>query len=162
GDTSMQKLLAHRESAIPSLRKVRPEAPLALEGVFHQLVAKKAEDRYATMEEVITDLKACRPRSDAQPETLKTPAPTPGRSFLPGLVLLLCGTICLVAGVAGAVLLEHEAAAKAAAIPDDFILISRIGAIAGAVLAGFGLLLSMVDPVRLLLRVGAAGRTAPF
>lgn len=164
GDTSMQKLLAHRENAIPSIRKVRPEAPLALEGVFHRLVAKKADDRYTTMTEVIADLQACRPRPagpDGQ-ETAKAPPPASGRSALPGIALLFCGTLCVVAGVAGAVLLEHEAASRAWPIPEDFILVSRIGAIAGAALAGFGLLLCLVDPVRLLLRASAAGRTAPF
>ena len=57
GDTLMAKLLAHRDKPIPSLRAIRPEVPEQIEAIFSKMVAKKIEDRYQTMTEVIADLR---------------------------------------------------------------------------------------------------------
>ncbi len=57
GDTIMKRLLAHRERPIPSLRSIRPQVPQQLEDVFKKMVAKKVDDRYQTMTEVIAALK---------------------------------------------------------------------------------------------------------
>ena len=59
GDTIMKKLLAHREHPIPSLRAARPEVPIPLESVFEKMVAKKIDDRYQSMAEVIAAIKQC-------------------------------------------------------------------------------------------------------
>lgn len=59
GDTLMSKLLAHRDSPIPSLRACNKEVPESIELVFRKMVAKKPADRYQTMTEVIRDLEAC-------------------------------------------------------------------------------------------------------
>lgn len=56
GDTIMKKLLAHREQPIPSLVACRPDASQQLDAVFQKMVAKKLEDRYQSMSEVIADL----------------------------------------------------------------------------------------------------------
>ena len=60
GDSLMAKLLNHREQPIPSLRATRPEVSERLDSVFAKMVAKKVEDRYQTMTEVIAELERCR------------------------------------------------------------------------------------------------------
>lgn len=59
GDTLMSKLLAHRDSPIPSLREVNNEVPESIDLVFRKMVAKKPADRYQSMTEVIRDLVTC-------------------------------------------------------------------------------------------------------
>ncbi len=56
GDTLMAKLLAHREKPIPSLG---PEASDELQAVFEKMVAKKVEERYQRMSEVVAALERC-------------------------------------------------------------------------------------------------------
>lgn len=56
GDTLMAKLLAHRDQPVPALRTIRPEVPASLDRVFKKMIAKKIEDRYQTMTEVVGDL----------------------------------------------------------------------------------------------------------
>ncbi len=61
GETSVQIAIAQRERPIPNLLKRRPEATPVLQEVFARMVSKKPEDRYASMEHVITALHAAVP-----------------------------------------------------------------------------------------------------
>jgi predicted Ser/Thr protein kinase len=56
GDSLMAKLLAHREQPIPPLG---PEVPEEVQAVFRKMVAKKVQDRYQTMSEVVAALEQC-------------------------------------------------------------------------------------------------------
>jgi serine/threonine protein kinase/Leucine-rich repeat (LRR) protein len=73
GDTAMEKLIAHREMPIPSLRALRRDVTPELDAVYQRMVAKKVDDRHQSMREVIADLEAC-PRSGAGPGGAFTPA----------------------------------------------------------------------------------------
>jgi eukaryotic-like serine/threonine-protein kinase len=59
GETRMERLVAHREHPIPSLCAARPEVPPGFDFVFRTMVAKKPEQRYRSMTEVIAALQAC-------------------------------------------------------------------------------------------------------
>ena len=56
GESVVERILAHREKEIPSLHEVQADASEELQAVFKKMVAKKIEDRYQTMSEVIADL----------------------------------------------------------------------------------------------------------
>ncbi len=58
GETLMEKLVAHREQPVPSLRQARSDVSEALDSVFQRMVAKQPADRYQSMAELRTDLKA--------------------------------------------------------------------------------------------------------
>jgi serine/threonine protein kinase/formylglycine-generating enzyme required for sulfatase activity len=60
GETVVDKLWAHRDQAIPSLRAVRPDVPPQLDALFMRMVAKRPEDR-PTMTEIVAALRT--PRS---------------------------------------------------------------------------------------------------
>ena len=56
GDTTVIKLLAHREAPIPSLRDKRSDVPEGLDAVFQTMIAKSPDDRYGSMTEVLAEL----------------------------------------------------------------------------------------------------------
>ena len=55
-DTIMRRLLAHREQDAPLITHTRPEAPSELDQIFATMMAKKKEDRYASMKHLIAAL----------------------------------------------------------------------------------------------------------
>jgi serine/threonine protein kinase len=52
----MALLLAHRDAPIPSLSEARPSVPAELETLYRRMLAKKPDDRPATMTEVVKAL----------------------------------------------------------------------------------------------------------
>jgi formylglycine-generating enzyme required for sulfatase activity/serine/threonine protein kinase len=56
GDSVMKRLLAHRESPIPSIRAMRTDVPEALDQVFQRMIAKDLTQRYQSTGDVITAL----------------------------------------------------------------------------------------------------------
>ncbi len=56
GDSLMEKLVAHREQPIPSLQDVQANVPKQLDSIFRKMVAKRVEDRYQSMSEVVEAL----------------------------------------------------------------------------------------------------------
>lgn len=55
GNTLVQKILAHRESEVPSLKSFCPAVPDALDGLFQSMVAKNPDSRPQSMS-VVVDL----------------------------------------------------------------------------------------------------------
>jgi CheY-like chemotaxis protein len=74
GPTMMAILLKHREGPIPSLCAERAEVPPDLDQVFRRMVAKKPEERFATMAEVVRALEALAPVPESQPKQPARPA----------------------------------------------------------------------------------------
>ena len=53
GRTPMEVLFAHREQPIPKLREARPDCPAAVDALFRAMIAKRPEDRPASMTAVL-------------------------------------------------------------------------------------------------------------
>ncbi|HSG70494.1 MAG TPA: serine/threonine-protein kinase, partial [Planctomycetaceae bacterium] len=66
GETPVERLLAHRDAPIPSLTDARQDVDFRLESIFRKMVAKKPQDRYQSMAEVIDVLSAFTAGSQAE------------------------------------------------------------------------------------------------
>lgn len=73
GETLTQRMHGHQNSPIPSLRDARPDVPEWLELIFRRMVAKRPDDRYQSMSEVVTALD----RRDSPVEMSVAPGPSP-------------------------------------------------------------------------------------
>lgn len=60
GETAMERIVAHREQPIPCLRTIRLDVAIEVDNIFQRMVAKKPEDRYQTMADVIRDMERSR------------------------------------------------------------------------------------------------------
>lgn len=58
GSSLVERLLAHRETPVPSLCAARADVPESLDQLFQRMVAKKREDRPASMAEVVVALES--------------------------------------------------------------------------------------------------------
>jgi serine/threonine protein kinase len=56
GATVIEKIIAHRERELPSLCELRPDAGAALEAIVERMVAKRPEDRFQSMTDVVLEL----------------------------------------------------------------------------------------------------------
>jgi serine/threonine protein kinase len=74
-DTPIRTLLAHRTNPVPSLRSERDDVPESLDAIFQKMLAKSAEERFQSMDEVVAALSG-RPLPAAAPPPLP-PAPPP-------------------------------------------------------------------------------------
>ena len=87
GESVMEKLLAHRERPVPSLRAVNPETSASLDAIFQRMLAKRPEDRYPGMTECLADLERVQAGGDVR-SPLSVVGPPPDQqfeSFLMGL-----------------------------------------------------------------------------
>jgi serine/threonine protein kinase len=53
GTTQIDIILSHVNQPIPSLRKINPQIPVAVDRVFQRLVAKNPDDRYQSADELL-------------------------------------------------------------------------------------------------------------
>lgn len=68
GPTLMARMIGHREQAIPSLRQGHVEIPEGLDEIFRRMVAKKPEERFQTVTELLAELEACAGTGDGVAE----------------------------------------------------------------------------------------------
>ena len=76
GDTLVEKIMAHRDQPIPSLRSVRNDVSRALDETFRAMVAKTPALRQRSMGQVIEELERCLPAGATKKARLAASAPT--------------------------------------------------------------------------------------
>jgi serine/threonine protein kinase/DNA-binding response OmpR family regulator len=80
GGTLMATLLMHRDAPIPSLGDAGRALPQALDAVFRCMVAKKPDERYRSMTEVIAALQAVPLPAEQEPDARIRSNIQPGRT----------------------------------------------------------------------------------
>jgi hypothetical protein len=112
GDSVFDRMLAHRQRPIPSLREARRDATKALDAVFQKLVAKRPEDRHQTMTEVIADLDRVRHGRRAKASLAGDAHPGQRRISLVTFIFVLAAVFVL--GLAGLIAYDQYFAARGA------------------------------------------------
>lgn len=56
GESVLKRLMAHRDTPVPSLCDRRQDVPASVNQIFQKMVAKKPDERYQSMRELIVDL----------------------------------------------------------------------------------------------------------
>lgn len=59
GQTVVNRILAHRDQPIPSLSATHGHVPHDVDAIYQKMIAKKPEDRFQTMQEVIDAIENC-------------------------------------------------------------------------------------------------------
>ncbi len=67
GETTVKRILAHRDKPIPSVMELRPDCPETLDALIRRMLAKRPEDRPQSMAEIIVELESCLAKPDAAP-----------------------------------------------------------------------------------------------
>lgn len=76
GNTVVQRILAHRDAEIPSLREFCQEGTADINQLFQKMVAKQPADRFQTMTEVVAALKRIETPSTGINGAVKTSVPS--------------------------------------------------------------------------------------
>lgn len=59
GETPMARLIAHRETPVPKITDVLPNAPRSLNRVLRRMLTKDPDNRYQTIGDALRDLRSC-------------------------------------------------------------------------------------------------------
>jgi len=73
GETVLKKLMAHMERPAPSLRHARRDVPSSLDAAYLSMMAKRPEDRPASMTEVVALLQASKTAPELEKRTEAAP-----------------------------------------------------------------------------------------
>ncbi len=87
GETILKRLNAHAEQPAPSLCSARPAVPASLDVVYRRMMAKRPDDRPASMTEVISQLEACQAAAEALTVTGESPRSRPELKVFDGVPL---------------------------------------------------------------------------
>lgn len=77
GDSLMQTIVAHRESAVPDVSQLTRAAPPALNAVFAKMLARQPDERYQSMAEVAAGLEPFFGDGPADGDIIAKPEPPP-------------------------------------------------------------------------------------
>ncbi len=111
-ESVLKRLLAHMERPAPSLHAARQGIPRSLEAAYQKMMAKRPEDRPASMADVVALLHPCkaealegpRSRPELSAAFARTTTGRPRRIDRPGIVLIATGAAAVVgAGIVGVV-----------------------------------------------------------
>ncbi|MCB1776998.1 MAG: protein kinase [Candidatus Competibacteraceae bacterium] len=127
GETMMERVVAHREAPIPSLRDFREDIPEEVDQFFQKMIAKSSEQRFQTMTEVVSaceklfvaetdttlDFTFHEPQKPLEATLCKTridPAQIPRRSKTYGgrIIASSCLCLCLVLTIWGSMSPRNE------------------------------------------------------